>query len=439
VLALGLGIATGVVRLIQANPRTTAGAARQAISESRHFTTVDSSSAPKCPECAIRLLPIGRFGQLRDSILLRDIPIVARDSRNRFYATVYGAQDHELILYNSDGTIVRTIGRPGRGPGEFRSIWDILVTHGDTLFVGHDSSVSQFDPTGTLIQTIQFESPEGLLDKRLVAVTDSEIIVTQASISDSLKYAFYGYARNGRYLRGFGPSPLLAEYYRRRGKATGMSPLSGMRIAGFDTAGKVWLAGDGGYRLQLVDLNGRIQRVIGVMAPLAWDLPLFMTAAELEVHVAANQTKPLLASPPRDEIHPGRRRPTERRPEARPRTVLRDVAPLEPGYILVLVHVAATRWQDARVQLDTTRYSVASIEEPGYMQQLYDTILDIVDARTGEVIARSRQRGTFYLTNEGTLFRPTVSEIGVISVQAFDVVLDRTPVTNTKTKRGGGK
>lgn len=56
--------------------------------------TVYNDTVAVCAECVVHLEPVGRFGQMTDSILLRGIPRVERDSRGRFYATVLYERDH---------------------------------------------------------------------------------------------------------------------------------------------------------------------------------------------------------------------------------------------------------------------------------------------------------------------------------------------------------
>jgi hypothetical protein len=59
----------------------------------------------------------------------------------------------EVRIYGADGRHMRTIGREGDGPGEFRSVSQVLASSGDTLVVwdGTAYRISRFDRDGTLV------------------------------------------------------------------------------------------------------------------------------------------------------------------------------------------------------------------------------------------------------------------------------------------------
>jgi hypothetical protein len=59
----------------------------------------------------------------------------------------------EVRVYGPDGTHVRTIGRDGDGPGEFRAVSQLYASSGDTLVVwdGTAFRISRFDSDGELV------------------------------------------------------------------------------------------------------------------------------------------------------------------------------------------------------------------------------------------------------------------------------------------------
>jgi hypothetical protein len=381
--------------------------------------TVYRDTLPSCRSCEIRLASIGSFGRIDDDVLLRHVPRVERDGLGRFYAAVPRARDHELVLYAPDGNVVRTVGRTGSGPGEFQAVWDLIVGAGDTLFVGHSNRVSAFDSTGAFVRTAILEPAEGLWAREFVAVDEERFVFTESRRSAAPVSPLQVYDREGSHLRSIGPSGMTAVVARaRRGSA--FDHVHGQRITARSQDGSTWLAGDlGGYRLENLDAEGRLRRVIGVEAPAVWNLsPLFMTVDDA------------IAALPREERPPAKRAPTspqpgsaraEIRPSSTPHGVVQGIAELDDGIVLVVLHVPASDWQNARGWIDRSRHP--QVVEPGYREQLYDTILDVIDGRSGEVIARRRVPGRLRLTSSGALYRAEANEEGVIQFDAFELRL----------------
>lgn len=66
-----------------------------------------------------------------------------------------------LKLFDERGSYVRTIGRPGRGPGEFGQLRELCVAPGDTLIaLGYsDRRLAVFDAEGNHVRTARAEGP----------------------------------------------------------------------------------------------------------------------------------------------------------------------------------------------------------------------------------------------------------------------------------------
>ncbi|HEU0016630.1 MAG TPA: 6-bladed beta-propeller [Longimicrobium sp.] len=73
---------------------------------------------------------------------------VAVDGRGRIY--VADAQRQELLAFGADGEPLGTLGRRGRGPGEFQQLRDVAVGRGDTVLAldPGQQRVSVFGPDG---------------------------------------------------------------------------------------------------------------------------------------------------------------------------------------------------------------------------------------------------------------------------------------------------
>lgn len=392
---------------------------------------------PSCPKCVLRLQPLGRFGQLEDRLLLRNVPTVEHDSRGRFYATVREARDHELIVYDKNGVIVREIGRYGSGPGEFNSIEDVIVGAGDSLWILHDRNMlSVFDSAGVVARTNPLELPDGARVPRFVGLGMRWFVLThQFALVDSLARPLHLYAPTGQYLGSFGPKPLNANLIEARLASLG-AVLSGVANVAWHQAGVAWTTvPGGGYRLEEVDLSsiattgesrdgrGRT-RVIGVQLPDSLGgTPLYMTREEFERAHGPGYVEPARsASGGRSrEFTPPEERPAETRLSSPSGTGVKAAMVLEDGLLVVLLRTAPLDWQDV-----VLRYRPDGTSEPGSLQRRYDTILDVIDIASGSVLLRERFPGDVNVTSDGTLYRPLVSVEGVISFEAFRVeFLDR--------------
>lgn len=91
---------------------------------------------------------IGSFdGELWETF--GDVRRVAFDAQGRLY--VFDRQSDRVTVVDRDGSFLREIGRPGEGPGEFRSPFDVSVLHDGTVVVadiGH-RAYQLFGPDGT--------------------------------------------------------------------------------------------------------------------------------------------------------------------------------------------------------------------------------------------------------------------------------------------------
>ncbi|HEX7117190.1 MAG TPA: 6-bladed beta-propeller [Longimicrobiales bacterium] len=85
------------------------------------------------------------------------------DSRGRIY--VLDQQAQQIRVFDADGRHVRTIGRPGSGPGELsRGAMAVVVGAGDTLYVpdAMQQRVNRFLPDGTFLGSFPLPITEGI-------------------------------------------------------------------------------------------------------------------------------------------------------------------------------------------------------------------------------------------------------------------------------------
>lgn len=106
------------------------------------------------------------FSAIRGAIRLSDSRIVVADRGN-----------DELRVFGPDGVLLKTVGRSGEGPGEYRSLWSIGPLPGDSFFA-YDSElvrVSIYDDTAGFVQVVRlpvfFAAVDRLPDGRWVGAT----------------------------------------------------------------------------------------------------------------------------------------------------------------------------------------------------------------------------------------------------------------------------
>lgn len=109
--------------------------------EGRRLTV---AGEPDCPECRIELTQIAALGDSTDTTSVqRDAAgrecMVGRFSNGEYVLSGVTGGGF-LNVYSETGNLVRTIGRKGAGPGEFRFPLRVAVGSGDSLYVIDDGN-----------------------------------------------------------------------------------------------------------------------------------------------------------------------------------------------------------------------------------------------------------------------------------------------------------
>lgn len=108
---------------------------------------------PLCGICSLDLKLRTSLGDETGDGFVGETYIVAA-SKTAYYVTNMEAQD-EIRVFNRLGEFKQLLGGQGSGPGEFRRIWDLRVSQGDTLQVIDISTLrrSVFSPNLDLVST----------------------------------------------------------------------------------------------------------------------------------------------------------------------------------------------------------------------------------------------------------------------------------------------
>jgi hypothetical protein len=387
-------------------------------------TSLHDDPEPRCASCEIRLDRVAALGHPEDPVLLRALPIIVRDGAGRYYATARNVEDHEIIVYGSDGTVLRSLNRHGSGPGEFRWIQDLFVGAADTLYVAHDGMISVFDSSGAFRRSLRLDPPPVPPHTRIVGQFESGFLLN-AVYSQALTNLGQGDAdiaaatlplhvvdHDGRRIRSFGPPDLLDGYRAERGML-----IQPTRITALGPGPSIWLAVPPRYRLEKVDAAGRLRRVIGVRGPPDWNqVDLAMTREEAEQR--------MLDRPPQRRQSP--RLTTPERQEFMPWAELCCMAQLNDSILAVALYVAAPDWDEVPITYEPPHpLDERPRRSPGVTLRLSNTIIDVIDVRTGDVFARMRRPGRAFLSRDGLLLDPSFDEFGVIRVHSYELVVNQ--------------
>src|SRR5687768_9271371 len=96
--------------------------------------TIVINSRKACPKCVVRFERVATLGGERDSISYDVGDEVVLDSRGRIYGVSW-LRHGEVHRYDPTGKWIGTLGRRGRGPGEFSQLMRLAFGSGDTLHI----------------------------------------------------------------------------------------------------------------------------------------------------------------------------------------------------------------------------------------------------------------------------------------------------------------
>lgn len=160
---------------------------------------------PDCGDCRVELVPIVTLGDSTDTASVlpnaagRECMVGKLSTGEYILSGVAGGGF--LSVYDATGKPVRTIGRKGAGPGEFRSPLRVAVGSGDSLYVLDDanSRIQVVAASGAYARVFptrdRYRSFTLLPDDRLL------LFRLPKSRSDRL---FHGFDREGREVMAFG-------------------------------------------------------------------------------------------------------------------------------------------------------------------------------------------------------------------------------------------
>lgn len=332
---------------------------------------------PACPRCGIALTRVAVLGRPGDPVGVGSSASVVLDSRGRYYA---GPNDVDGLVnvYAATGRFLRTLGRPGRGPGELFRVSALAMSPGDSLHVFDFGNLRQtvFTPEGRVARTAHVPGTVYTAIPR----PNGEIIAQFHVPSRPLAgYTVHRLDRNGRFLRSFAE---LRGGYRPSDWTASFRPLA----AAVD--GSVWVAYPNRYEVELWSGDGRLRRTL--VRDASW-------------------FRPWSAASNRD--------PRRQRPQPGVVGIRQDAA----GRLWVSMRIADPRWAPA-----PRRAGEEGRILPAEADRLFDTLFEVIDPASGRVITRARNPGTplAFITND-LVYRLVERADGSVGAEVLRVQLNQ--------------
>ena len=294
------------------------------------------SPSSNCDGCSIELF---RVATISDSIERGALPdqmihTMGDPSRGIF---VTSRERTKVFAFRSAGQSVSVIGRAGDGPGEFRSARRLFVGPGDSLFVSDwgNGRISVFSPDDKFVRTQRLPNfPSFALD-------DGRFVVTDQLESGRGERPLLLMGKDGALVGSFGPEIPSGRPPQR---------LFERRLGAPARDGGVWAVAPGRYTLE------------------RWDAATGALRASIPIHTAWFAET---AAWPADE-------------RVRPPAVIESLWEDRDGLVWFLIRVADSHWKP-RAQPNVER-AVDAVE----YDQTYDWMVEVVDPRSGAVLASRR-------------------------------------------------
>lgn len=311
--------------------------------------------------CSIALRTVISLSDADHPGLFGYVPLLARDSRGRWYVSSTDDGTRAVGVFGVDGKLDEVLGREGGGPGEFRSIDFIAVGPGDTLWVydNHLQRRTAFDADHKLVRIDRL--PARVYDVFPVA-GGRAVASANVRTPEHIGLPLHMLDPAGRILRSFGPS--AAAYW------PDLSYAMIQRIAG-GPDGTIWAAPMNDYTVTAYTTTG--EKVRSLRRTVPWFRPW---------HQPASST-------------------------ARPGPYVLSIGfdSDDPALIWVILGVADPDVPEVRTPRMGRRTQEA-------IDSLYDTIIEAVDVMRGVVVASERFDHRYAGMADGLLPKLRVDETG---------------------------
>jgi hypothetical protein len=202
-----------------------------------------------CAACEVGIQRLIRLGGSDDNLVAAS-DVVARDpTSGSFYVSHQFSAG--ISVFSPNGRYLRTIGREGQGPGEFKTVMDIVFANGRTYYADRGNrriSIGGPDGVENTANLPIIGSP------RAMAIADKGhalLVAANIRTKDLFGYAIHTFDLSGRRLASFDTTSGLSL------RPNELNVLSRRLASASDTS--VWAAHTNEYRLQLWSYSGQLK------------------------------------------------------------------------------------------------------------------------------------------------------------------------------------
>ncbi len=208
-----------------------------------------------CAACRLTLERVVEIGGTRDSVILTvNTRFIVSPDGARIFAFPT-ATPGVIAVYGSRGTLIRTMGREGRGPGEFTNVFGATLSDGRLYVIDKGGQrINVFGPALAFEREIKMI--ENLTDRDGIIVVGNRVVISsvyQTPPTTPAPVAMLDF--DGARIRTVSPEPDSVPTRARR------------RYLAESRGDRFWVAPFNRYELQLWDTAGRQQRTIVRDAP----------------------------------------------------------------------------------------------------------------------------------------------------------------------------
>lgn len=302
---------------------------------------IEIPAASACRACTIAVQRVAMLGREEGpGTIDGEDTHAAVDSRGRYF--LWQQYAPTVKVFDARGRFMRTLGRAGRGPGEFRGVGAIRIGAGDSIHVFDANNLTRsiFSPSLAFVRSTRLEIPSEIV---WLAMVDGGSFVIAAPIRTPARVGYPLHLVNGagRIVRSFGSTS---------GAFRPDIPYFDNRTIAHGAPGQVWAAHLNQYRIELWSTEGRKLRELRRTVP--W-FPAYL----------ANRAPSRSVPPP---------------------TLLGQVRQDRAGRLWVRIRVPDANWR--RAVRPGGPHGVTVSDHDRYV----DTIIEVIDPRRGRLLASRR-------------------------------------------------
>ncbi len=311
------------------------------VSAQQHLV-VDNSKI-SCRECRIELVRLATFADREEAGHFSHAMMVTVDGRGLFHTVDAIVSPGQIRVFDNKANLIRTVGRDGAGPGEFRHHFPPFFALGDTAFVADLTlrRMTRLSPAGEYIDSHSLPG----LPKQIIGLPGGGYLVNgRIGTPSAVGWPLHHVNRHGVVLKSFGADVAVLDP---------MMPAGSNRVAAFARPDEIWAALINRYVIERWTLQGKKTLIIERRAE--WFQPW--------------------------QRYDGPQ--TVVRPPATVHAVWED----DSQNLWVAISVADANWR--RTDFQNKPGDMIAIPRSS-KHDIYDTIIEVIDPRAGVLVATQR-------------------------------------------------